>query len=451
MEEKERYDLTQGVIWKKLLIFFLPIAVGTVFQQFYNTVDAVVVGKFVGTEALAAVGGSAAQIIALTVGFFVALTGGASAVISQLVGARQKERTSQAIHSSLAFSILAGLGLTVIGIPLTTVVLNWMQTPADTMADSVLYLRIYFGGTVFMLFFNMGSSILRAMGDSKRPLYYLVACCVCNIVLDLVFVIGLHMGIAGVAWATVISQAISSGLILWRMCTTREEYQVELRKLRMHKDVMKRMLKIGMPAGVQASMYNVANLIIQIGINTLSTTVVASWTMSGKVDGIYNALSSAFGLAVMSFVGQNYGAGRLDRVKQTFRVSMVISMTFTVAIEGVVLLLSEYGLPYLIDDMAVVECTREILMFFVPFYVVWTFIEVISGLLRGIGDVLIPMIITAVGICALRLVWMGTVFRQWHTIAGFSMCFPISWLVTAAALTIYYRRSRYMRGESVRL
>ena len=286
-------DLTTGSIPKKLLLFFIPIAAGTLFQQLYNTVDAMVVGKFVGTEALAAVGGSAAMIIALFIGFFVALTSGASAVIAQLSGARQEEDVSKAVHSAFTFSILAGLGLMAIGIPMTPGVLRLMKTPEDTMVDSIRYLQIYFSGSVFVLVFNMGSSILQAMGDSRHPLYYLIFCCFCNIVLDLFFVVGLRMGIAGAAIATVLSQLLSSLLILHRFCTMDASHKLHLKKLRIHGSLMRKMLMIGIPAGLQASMYNVSNMIIQIAINSLLTVAVAAWSVSSKVDGIYSCISSS--------------------------------------------------------------------------------------------------------------------------------------------------------------
>ena len=441
----QAYDLTEGVIWKKLLRFFLPIAVGTLFQQLYNTVDAMVVGKFVGTQALAAVGGSAAQVIMLTIGFFVALTGGASAVISQLAGAKREREVSEAVHSAMAFSVVAGLVMSLIGIPLTPAILAKMQTPADTMAESVLYLRIIFAGSVFLLLFNMASSILRSVGDSKRPLYYLIVCCVCNILLDLFFVIVLRMGIAGVACATVISQALSTVLVLVRLCRADEMYKLSLSQLRIHRKVMNRMFKIGIPAGIQASMYNISNLIIQVAINTLNTAVVAGWTMAGKIDGIYCALCSALGVAVMGFVGQNYGAGKMDRVRKTLRDSLVLSAILTFALSAFVLFTGKYGTHFFIDDPEVVAYTFEILLYFAPFYVIWTTIEVISGFLRGVGDALIPLIITAVGICGLRLLWVALVFPTHRSIAGVTTCYPISWVLTAIALVIYYKHCKVFR------
>ena len=447
---KQNYDLTTGSIGKKLVLFFLPIAVGTLFQQLYNTADAMVVGKFVGTEALAAVGGSAAMIIALFIGFFVALTGGTSAVIAQLSGAREEENVSRAVHSAFTFSLLAGVFLTAAGIPMTPAMLRWMNTPADTMADSVLYLQIYFGGSVFMLLFNMGSSILQAVGDSRHPLYYLIICCFCNIVLDLVFVVGLDMGIAGAACATVLSQMLSAVLIVHRFCKMDTACKLHLTRLGMDRHLTGRMLRIGIPCGLQASMYNISNLIIQIGINSLMTVAVAAWSASSKVDGIYSSISTALGVAVMGFVGQNYGAGRRDRVRETFRVSLKIFLPVTLALGGAVMLFGKFGLTLFLDDPAVIACTQEILMYFVPFYVLWTFIEIVSGSLRGIGDAVMPLVITGVGICVLRLIWVWTVFPHFHTIGGLSACYPVSWTLTAAALTFHYYRQGWFSDRSAR-
>jgi putative MATE family efflux protein len=441
---REKYDLTQGVIWKKLLAFFLPIAAGTLFQQLYNTVDAVVVGQFVGTEALAAVGGSTAQIIALFIGFFVALSGGAAVVIAQLFGARDAASVSRASHTAVALSLALGVVLTAAGVALTPWALRIMGTPADTLADSAAYLRIYFGGTVFVLLFNMGSSILRAVGDSRRPLYYLIACCLCNIVLDLAFVAGLGMGVAGAALATVLSQLLSTVLVLWQLCRTREVYRITPRCVRFHAGALRQMLRIGVPAGLQASMYNISNLIIQVAVNSLGTQVVAAWTMTGKIDGVYWALSGALGAAVMSFVGQNFGAGRTDRIKACLRVSMALFMAITGVLVAVLLAAARPGFRLFTSDQRVIAYAWEMVTYFVPYYFVWTFIEVISGVLRGVGDAVAPVVITGAGICALRLVWVATVFVRFHTVRGISLCYPVSWLVTAAALSVYYLRGHWL-------
>jgi len=440
-----KYDLTQGVIWKKLLAFYFPIVVGTLFQQLYNAVDAVVVGRFIGTEALAAVGGSAAQIIAVSTGFFVALAGGAAVVIAQQFGARDREGISNASGSSIAFSLLFGAAVTGIGVAVSPAVLRIMKTPADTMAASDLYLRIYFCGTIFVMLFNMGSSILRAVGDSSSPLWYLVASCVCNIVLDVTFVAVLNMGVAGVAIATVISQFLSAFLVLLRLCRTREAYRISLRRLRIHRGVMGSMLRLGIPSGLESSMYNLSNLIIQIAVNSLGTSVVAAWTMTGKLDGLYWAVSSAFSTAVMSFVGQNYGAGRMDRIKENIRVSFALFMALTAALVALLMGFGREGLRLFSSDAVTIGYAWQMMKYFVPYYFIWTFIAIISGTLRGTGNVVVPVVITGIGICALRLVWIATVFVRFHTVAGVCLCYPASWFVTAVAMTIYYLRGKWQR------
>lgn len=447
-QTENKCDLTEGVIWKKLLAFFLPIAVGTLFQQLYNTVDAVVVGRFVGIEALAAVGGSTAQVIALFIGFFVALSGSAAVVIAQLFGAGAQERISQATHTAIAFSVTVGLVLTAVGIWITPAALAAMDTPADTMADAVSYLRVYFGGTVFVMLFNMGSGILRAVGDSKRPLYYLIDCCFCNIALDLLFVAGLGMGVAGAALATVLSQLLSTCLVLMRLCRTREAYRVELRRIRFHGPVLRRMLGLGIPAGLQSSMYNLSNLIIQVAVNTLGTSVVAAWTMTSKIDGIYWALSGALGTAVMSFVGQNFGAGKTERIRKSLRVSMALFMTITAVMVVLLMTVGRYCLRFFTDDAQVIAYTWEMMTYFIPYYFIWTFIEVISGALRGVGDAVVPVVITGVGICGFRLVWVATVFARFHTVMGISLCYPVSWAITAIAMSVYYRRGHWLEERT---
>ena len=446
-QEETKYDLTHGSICRKLFSFFLPIAAGTIFQQLYNTVDAMVVGRFIGKEALAAVGGSAAMVITLCIGFFVALTGGASAVIAQLMGARMEQDVSRAVHSALAFSVLSGLVLTAVGIPITPALLRWMKTPADTMGQSVIYLRVYLSGTVFGQLFNMGASILRAVGDSRHPFYALAACCICNTVLDLIFVVGLHMGVAGAAWATVLSQLLSTALVLWRLCSAREAYRVSLRQLRIHPEVTRKMLRIGIPSGLQESMYNMANLIVQIAINSLGTIAVAGWSVTGKMDGIYVALSSSLGVAVMSFAGQNYGAGHYDRVRDTLRSSMWIFQPMTLLVGAMLLWMSEHAVFLFTEDPAVRECTRQIMWTLVPFYLVWTVIEGIGGILRGVGDAIVPFLITCIGVCAIRLGWVFWVFPHWHTLVGLLACWPLSWVLTAIAMFWYYRRGKWLPQE----
>ena len=283
MDKKEKINqITEGVIWKQLLLFFFPIVFGTFFQQIYNTADTIVVGRFVGKQALAAVGGSASQIANLIVGFFVGLSSGAAVVISQFYGAKDKKNLSKALHTAFAFSIAAGIVLTVVGIFLTRPALLLMKTPADVVEDSAVYLHIYFGGMVFNLVYNMGAAILRAVGDSKRPLYVLIITCVLNIILDLLFVVAFGMGVTGVAVATVTSQVISALIVTVMLLKTREIYVLKINQIRFDRRMLFSVLRIGIPAGLESVMYNISNIVIQVFVNNLGTDTVAAWGTLGK-------------------------------------------------------------------------------------------------------------------------------------------------------------------------
>ena len=435
-------DLTEGVIWKKLLLYFLPLAAGTLFQQLYNAVDALIVGRFIGTGALAAVGGSPAIVIELVIGFVVALSSGAAVVIAQRFGANDRVNTSQAVGTAISAFFLIGLVMTGIMLILAEPVLRIMHTPVDTMQDAILYMRIFFSGSVFMIIYNMGAGILRAVGNSARPLLYLITSCLCNIGLDLLFVTVFSMGVAGVALATVLAQMISSALIIRDLLRTQEIYRLTKENLHIRKKMLKLMMGIGLPTGLQASMFGISNLILTVAINGLGTTVVASWAMSGKIDGIYWAISQAFGTALMNFVAQNYGAGKQERIRRGARIGTVVFLIMTVILSVTILMLARHILPVFTKDPAVQETTWKIITYFVPIYVTWTLIEALGGILRGLGDTLIPAIIMAVGICVVRIIWVFTVFRTWPTLFSVSMCYPASWLITDLALGVYYLKRR---------
>ena len=431
-------DLTEGIIWKKLLMYFLPLAAGTLFQQLYNAVDALIVGRFIGTSALAAVGGSPAIVIQLVIGFVVALSSGAAVVIAQRFGAGDRENTSRAVGTAMCSFFLIGLLMTVIMLFLAEPVLLMMRTPADTMADALLYMRIFFAGSVFMIMYNMGAGIMRAVGNSTRPFVYLVISCLCNIGLDLLFVTGFSMGVEGVALATVLSQLLSCLFILRDLLRAEDSYRLTKASLRIHRGLFRRMMGIGLPTGLQSSMFGISNLILTVAINGLGTVVVASWAMSGKIDGIYWAISQAFGTALTNFVAQNYGAGKTERIRRGSRIGILVFLAMTAVLSLTILLAAGHLLPVFTKDPAVQETTWRIITYFVPVYVTWTMIEALGGILRGMGDTLKPAVIMAVGICGFRIVWVFTVFRTWPTLFVISMCYPASWLLTDLALGFYY-------------
>ena len=439
MKSSGSHDLTQGSIIRKLISFFLPVAAGTIVQQLYNTADAIIVSKFIGTAALAAVGGSTTRIINLLIGFFVALTSGASVVAGNYYGAKNYSGVAKASATSVVFCTITGLVLSVIGVVFSPFFLRIMNTPEDTLADSSAYLRICFAATVFVLLYNMGAGILRAAGDSQRPFYYLLACCVCNIVLDYVFVKIFSWGVQGAAAATAASQIISCVLVLIRMMRADEAYRFSFKDLKIDKVILKRMLAIGIPSGIQNSMFGFSNAVIQAGVNSLGTSIVAAWALTGKIDGFYWAIISAAGTAVMSFVGQNYGARRMDRVKECVRKSLILFSVVTVCMSVLILTVGRMALPLFSDDQALLDKTFEILLLFVPYYFTWTFIDVLSGALRGCGDALSPAVIIGLGICAFRMVWILVVFNIFsHTLTTLGLSYVASWVLTDLVLIPRY-------------
>ncbi len=437
-------NLTEGSVWMKLLVFFLPIAAGTIIQQLYNAVDGLIVGRFVGTNALAAVGGSSAQIINVLVGFFVAMTAGASVIIGQIYGAGRKEDLNRAIGSAVSVMGLFGLALTALGLAVSPGLLRLLNTPDETMEGAVLYLRIYFLGVPFLMVLNMESSILRAMGDSFHPFLFMVAGCVVNIVLDAVFVIAFGWGVAGVAVATVTAQAVNTGLLTRQLTRGSREYRLTVRELGVKGVYLANMLRFGIPAGLQSSMYSVSNMIIQVAVNSLGTVVVASWAMSGKTDGFYWAVSNAMGAAITSFIAQNYGAGRTDRVRQCVKQGLIMHFTITLAVSAGLMLSAVPVLRLLTPDEAVVETTFKVMSYFVPFYFTWVLVEVLSAVLRGAGDVVYPVVIIGIGICLFRVIWIATVFAHFGTLLSLCLSYTVSWTITSAALVIYYRKGGWI-------
>ncbi len=443
--KKNSYDLTSGSVLKTLVRFFLPVAAGTVVQQLYNTADAFIVGRYVGTQALAAVGGSPAQINNLIIGAVVALTGGASVVVAHFYGAKDNSGVRKSSNSGIAGCTAIGLLVTFLGFFAAPAMLSFMKTPADTFDQACIYLKIIFLGTTFTTLYNMGSGILRAAGDSQRPFIYLLICAMANIVLDYVFVAIFNWGVTGAAIATIMSQFFSCVLVLVRMATTDEPYRIVLSHIRLDLFTFKRMLYLGIPSALQQIMYGVSNSAIQVAVNTLGTSMVAAWSLCGKIDGFYWALVSAMGTAVMGFVGQNYGAGKIDRIKKCFKVSAVITIAGTLICSIAILLLGPKILPFFDDDAEVVELAVFIMFQFVPFYFLWPCVEIPSGILRGAGDAVVPVVILGITVCAYRVVWIYTAFAWYHTIETLCLCYPISWALASIPLLIRYFKGKWDR------
>lgn len=437
--EKPVNQITEGVIWKQLLYFFFPILLGTFFQQLYNTADAMVVGRFVGKEALACVGGSSSQIINLIVGFFIGLSSGATVIIAQYYGGRCEKELQDTLHTAMAFSIIGSIVISILGITLSPMILRMMNTPEYLMKDSLLYLRFYFGGILFVFIYNIGSGILRAVGDSKGPLYFLIFCCFCNIFLDLLLVMVFRMGVMGVALGTLISQALSSLLVLRSLMRTRDIYRLELRKIRLHSAPLSMLLKIGLPAGLQSTMYNLANMVIQAALNSFGTDTMAAWTAFGKVDSFYWMISSAFGVAITTFVGQNYGAGKIDRMKKSVRVCFCMDLATALTLSALMyLFLGKFLLSLFTTDAEVLSIGVRIMQIIVPAYAPFVFIEIFSGALRGAGNVLIPMLLTCGGICVTRILWIFFFVPSHRAVETIIFSYPGSWVLTAILFVLYF-------------
>ena len=431
-------QITEGIIWRQLLLFFFPIVFGTFFQQLYNTIDTVIVGQFVGKAALASVGGSATQLINLVVGFFTGLSSGASVVIAQFFGAKDERSVKESLHTAYAFSLLGSIVISALGIGLAPQLLRWMNTPEELLADSTLYLRIYFAGILFVFIFNVGSSILRAVGDSKNPLYYLIACCFINIFLDLLFVIVFHLGVAGVAYATFLSQAISALLVTHKLMTSHSILTLKIRDIRLHKNVLKSQLWIGLPAGFQSVMYSISNVIIQAALNRFGTDTVAAWSAYGKLDAIFWMVSGAIGISITTFVGQNYGARKYDRVHKSVRICLGIDSIISVILIVFLMLFRVPLFRLFTQDPSVIRIGSDMLALITPCYIFFVFIEVLAGALRGMGDVMIPTLITLLGVCVLRLIWIAVVLQISPTVNAIIYSYPVTWIATAVLFIIYY-------------
>lgn len=437
MKEQVQNEMLSGSISKSILKFFFPILIGTFFQQFYNTVDAIIVGQFAGIEALSAVGGSSAIIVNLAVSIFTGLSAGCTVLISQYYGAGDAENLHKALHTTYAFGIIGGIIFGALGVGFSPALLRMMDTPEALFQQSNLYLTIYFAGIVFSFIYNLGSAILRAIGDSKRPLYFLIVSTIVNICLDLIFVIILNLSVLGVALATVISQAVSALLVTYSLVQKTPEAKLFLNKIRVEYTILKKMLAIGFPSALQSSTYAISNMVIQWAVNLFGVTVVAAFTAEGKVDVIFWMINGSFGTAVATFVGQNYGAGNYKRMKQGINRCLAMALGTAVVIVSMLVTLGKYMLLLFTTDAEVITVAARMILLIAPGYILFVFIEIFSSSLRAQGDTLIPTIINIFCIVIYRTVWV-TYFGHRLNLDMIMLCYPFSWVICSIAITIYY-------------
>ncbi len=436
-------EIVTGVIWKQLLIFFFPILFGTFFQQIYNTADTMIVGRFVGTQALAAVG-STGTFQNLLIGFFMGLSSGGTVIISQFYGANNDRYVAKAVHTAIALSIVGGLIIMIVGVASSRVVLRLMNTPEEVMDQAVAYIRVCFLGIIPVLIYNIGSGILRAVGDSKHPLYFLIFCCLANVVLDLLFVGAFRWGVIGAAAATILAQTISAGLVLNLLIKSKESYRFRLKELRFTPSILKNILRIGLPSGFQSVLYSISNLIVQRSVNGFGTDTVAAWTVFARVDSIFWMILGAFGIAITTFVGQNFGAARIDRVKQSVRDCLLITMGTTIVLSIFLFFASAPLIRLFTADVNVQELAIYCMKHYCPFYIFFVFIEIYSGAMRGVGEALLPTLITVFGVAILRVLWILFYLPRHYSLLTLMMTYPVTWIVTAVIFIFYYYRGTWL-------
>ena len=437
-------DITKGVIWKQLLAFFFPLWCGTFFQQLYNTVDTVVVGHFSGKVALAAVG-STGTLVNLTVGIFVGLSSGAVVVIAQKYGAHRDKEVSAGVHTALMLAVIIGAVFMAAGFALTPWALRTMGTTAEALPGAIVYLRIYFLGMIPNVVYNMGTGVLRAVGDARRPLIFLIAASMCNIVLDLVLVVGFDLGVVGVAAATVCSQLLSGVLVLLSLGHMRDlPIRFVPRQLRLSPAPAKAMLRIGVPSALQSMMYSASNIVIQAAINSFGTDAVAAWTAYGKLDVVYWMTMSALSQSITTFASQNYGAGKPERLRRGTWVCTGISAALTAVISLVMYTCAEPFMRIFTPDADVMAIGVDMLRFVSPLYFTYILVEILPGAIRGAGRSLEPTLITVFGICVVRLLWVFCLVPAHHTIRTVQMSYPITWIITSLSMLLFYRFGHWL-------
>ncbi len=447
MRKNGTTDLIHGSIAKSIFWFSIPLLIGNLFQQLYNTFDSYVVGNYVGKEALAAVGASS-PIINMLIGFFMGLATGAGVIIAQYYGAGDYKRLKKAVHSSAALTLVMSVLLTILGVLGTDPMLHAVGTPIDVFPESSTYLSIYFIGICFALIYNMGSGILRAIGDSKRPLYFLVIACIINIILDFLFVKYLKWGVAGAGYATLIAQAISAIMIVYVLMKSEEAHQLIIKDIRFDVPILKKIIMVGLPTGLQQSIVSLSNLVVQSYVNGFGSSVVAGYSASIRIDGFVNLPLQSFNMAITTFVGQNIGEKQFDRVKKGTKIAM--AMTFAViAFISVILFL--YGKSFIAvfnSEPSVVEAGRTMQLAFVPFYIVLPIVQIYNGVLRGAGKSSVPMYIMVFNFVILRQIYLILITKITSSVYYVFMGWPVTWVTCAIMFIIYYHKVNWLNENN---
>ena len=441
-------DMTTGNITRHIISFALPLLIGNIFQQLYNTVDTWVVGKFVSNEAYAAVG-TVGPITNMLIGFFMGLSSGAGVVISQYYGAKRFAEVEKTVHTAITMTLILGIAFTGLGLFMTPYMLTLMKTPENVLPESTAYLTIYFSGILGLMLYNIGAGVLRAVGDSKRPFYYLVVCAVMNTVLDLVFVIQFKMGVKGVALATILSQATSAILVMITLLRTDECIRLRLKRLRLHWEMLKKIFRVGIPAAIQMAITAFSNIFVQSYINFFGDNCMSGWTTYAKVDQLLFLPMQSIALASTTFVGQNLGCNQVERAREGVRKALTISLISTVVLMVPVLIFSPEIVAFFNSKSEVVQYGSMLLRWLSPFYVLCCFNQIYSGALRGAGNSKAPMIFMLASFVAFRQIYLFAMSNIWNEIIPIAMSYPAGWLLCSILTGVYYHKVRLGKSRLV--
>ena len=439
LSRRKDVDMTSGNIVRHIFSFALPLLVGNVFQQLYNTVDTWVVGNFVSNEAFSAVG-TVGPIINMLIGFFMGLSAGAGVVISQYYGAKREEDVSRAVHTSVVMTLIIGAVFTFIGIGMTPFMLRLMKTPPEVLPESTAYLTIYFSGLMGLMLYNIGSGILRAVGDSQRPFYFLVVCAILNTVLDLLFVLVFHMGVEGVALATILSQGVSAILVMITLLRTGGCIRLSVRKLRLHFDMLSKIVRVGIPAALQMAVTAFSNIFVQSYINYFGADCMSGWTAYAKVDQLLFLPMQSISLASTTFVGQNLGRNQPERARQGVSVALKMALCATVIMMIPLLIFAAPIVGFFNDKPQVIEYGAMLLRWMSPFYVLCCFNQIYSGALRGAGNTKAPTIIMLSSFVLFRQIYLYVMSGICNEIIPIAMSYPAGWLLCSSLTTLYYHK-----------
>lgn len=428
-DKKYEIDMCNGPLLGKILMFSIPLMLSGILQLLFNAADIVVVGRYAGNEALAAVG-STSSLINLLVNVFIGLSVGANVLVARYYGAGQKKELSEIVHTAIMTSVVSGVILVILGMALARPALELMATPEDCIDQAVLYMRIFFAGMPVMMAYNFGSAILRAVGDTKRPLYYLSVAGLINVVLNLIFVIVFHMGVAGVAIATVISQAVSAALVLRCLMRTDGDYRLDLKQLRIDKDKLIKMIQIGLPAGLQGALFSISNVLIQSSVNSFGSVAMAGNTAASNIEGFVFTSMNAIHQTAISFTGQNYGAQKYKRIGKILWICQGIVILVGLVMGNSAYFFAPYLLKLYSPDAQVIEYGVQRLSIICTMYCICGMMDVMVGSLRGMGCSIMPTLVSLTGVCLLRVVWIYTIFQYEHTLLCLYWSYPISWFIT---------------------